>query len=527
MTRPANLFKAGLLGLVILLCGSTAAWLWPRRPLSIPPVSNVQFLVAKPVAVAPGVYLLGQMSPAAAYLVQTSEGLVLIDSGMEANASDVTDQIAMLGLDSTQIRAILLTHVHVDHSLGAQHLRSLTNAKVYAGRADCEPLRRGEPREAFLSTFYLPQVKTHATTVDEELVGAEIIEFGETRFRAIAAPGHTPGSVCYLLERPDLRALFAGDVIQHLSTDTEGALGTYAAFLPPLYRGNAADYLATLRRLRALPVPDLVLPGHPRSDPSPQNPRLSEERWHVLLDQGIAEMEKLCARYEADGANFLDAIPKELLPGLHYLGMFGGSAVYCLATANNVFVFDAPGGPLFETFLSNRFHKLGWDERKLTAALLTSADEEATSGLFGLVERTGCIVVASKAASEVVRSRCPPQTTLLVAEDVEKNGWLDARVIALEGRGLAPTAYEIHWSGKTLLFSGQIPVKVTALTVERLRADVMDSHGGIKAYLKSLARLADVNPKLWLPAVPVNGQNANLYDDDWAQIVAKNKRLFQ
>ena len=51
----------------------------------------------------------------------------------------------------------------------------------------------------------------------------------------------------------------------------EGVLGTYAAYLPPLYRANAQDYLASLRKLRALRAPDLVLPGHPRMDPVPQD----------------------------------------------------------------------------------------------------------------------------------------------------------------------------------------------------------------------------------------------------------------
>jgi hypothetical protein len=35
-----------------------------------------------------------------------------------------------------------------------------------------------------------------------------------------------------------------------------------------------------------------------------------------------------------------------------------------------------------------------------------------------------------------------------------------------------------------------------------------------------------VNPDLWLPAVPIHGQNANLYDQDWAKVVAQNLRMF-
>ena len=51
--------------------------------------------------------------------------------------------------------------------------------------------------------------------------------------QVIATPGHTPGSVCYLLDRGRLRVLFSGDVIIHLGPRT---LGTYTTYLAPRCR---------------------------------------------------------------------------------------------------------------------------------------------------------------------------------------------------------------------------------------------------------------------------------------------------
>lgn len=492
----------------------------PRPAKTLPTLSPV------PGAVAPGVYLLGRTSPAAAYAVDTSDGLVLIDSGLEDSASSITAQLGELGLNADRLRAILLTHVHADHSLGARRLRAVTGAKVYAGRGDCPPLRSGGPREAFFSTFHMPDVATHPTEVDVELAGDETLAFGDARFNAIATPGHTPGSTCYLLERNGLRALFTGDVVQSLNPDTKGVLGTYSAYLPPLYRGNARDYLASLRRLRAIPAPKLILPGHPRMDDFPERPAVPRDQWEALLDRGIGEMERLIAHHDADGANFLDGTPRELLPGLHYLGDHGGSAIYCVTNEKGLFLFDAPGDAGLVGFLAARFQALGWEGRKIAAVLLTSAGGEATGGLAAVVKDAGCKVVAPTAAHDAVRKLVPEGTAIVGEADLEAAGWFDVRMISLMGRGVSPAAYKLRWAGKTVLVSGRIPTKVSNPAAEQLMRDVTGPGRNPREYLIALDRLREVAPDLWLPAVPVHGQNANLYDFDWVEVLESNRGLF-
>jgi glyoxylase-like metal-dependent hydrolase (beta-lactamase superfamily II) len=498
-------------------------WLAPQQDFTPRPATISPLLVSAPVAVAPGVYLLGKTAPAAVYMVETAEGLVLIDSGIESDAAGVIAQIAELGFDVKSLRAILLTHVHADHSLGAAHLRVLTNATVYAGRADCQTLRRGGPREAFFSTYHMPQLAAHATTVDVELTDGETIAFGDARFQVIATPGHTPGSVCYLLDWQGVKTMFTGDVIQHLDRPGPGDLGTYAAHLAPVYGGDAHAYLESLKRLRALPVPDLVLPGHPQMDTRPQSPHLTLERWRALLDVGIAEIEQLVARYQADGANFLDGTPRELLSGLHYLGNLGPHAVYCLSTPKGLFLFDAPGGPALGDLLIEQVKAHGWQDRKLTAVLLTSADDETIAGLGAVVRQTGCKVVVARPGLERIRHECPPETQVLDTANLDKLDGFRVTTVPLDGRGFAPVAYQFVWAGKTVLVSGRIPVKPGGAAL----ADLQRALGGADAraaeYHKALARLADARPDLWLPAVPTHGQNANLYDREWENILLQNR----
>jgi hypothetical protein len=115
---------------------------------------------------------------------------------------------------------------------------------------------------------------------------------------------------------------------------------------------------------------------------------------------------------------------------------------------------------------------------------------------------------------------------VLGAEDLQNPGWFDLQAIPLRGRGLTPVAYRMHWAGKTVLLSGRIPVKLGTPTAEQLLQDVA-GEGSIDKYLDSLDRLAKAKPDLWLPAVPVHGQNANLYDDDWEKVLVQNRHVFQ
>jgi glyoxylase-like metal-dependent hydrolase (beta-lactamase superfamily II) len=488
-------------------------------------------LVPFPVRIKAGVYILGSLEPSAAYAVETPEGVVLVDSGLRSDASLLKSQLASVGLDWRQIRAILLTHAHGDHTGGAERLRAETGAKVYAGEGDAAVIRAGGPHEAIFSAFSLPEGELHPTTIDVALKGDESIAFGDVRFRALATPGHTPGSICYLMERGDLRALFAGDVISMLVGEEKShvriwkPLGTYSAYLPPRYRGDAKAYLASLRKLRALPLPDLVLPGHPRGDPTPQEPRLSLERWESILDQGITEMARLVARYEADGADFLDGEPKLLLPGLFYLGDFEGEAVYGFFASSKFFLAASPGGPGLLSFVKNRLHQLGQKPAEPAAVLLTSCEAAGAAGLKDLVEGCHPEVVVSRAGLEKVREWCPPGTVILSAEGLPARGWFEVKPMALHGRGTAPMAYRVRWAGKTVLFSGRIPINGKPLSEASLFSDISKSKETTLDYLFSIYRIVDPKPDVWLPAVSVDGQNANLYDNEWQDILAYNYRV--
>lgn len=482
---------------------------------------DVPLLDGTTITVVPGIHLFGYLGPAAAYVVESSEGLILIDSGLESDAQTLKLQMPKLGLDWKKCRAIFLTHVHGDHCGGAEYLRKATGAKVYAGAADAPILRAGGPVEAVFSTFDMPNHTPHPTTVDVALEGDESLVFGDVHIRVLGTPGHTPGSTCYLVERAGLRVLFAGDVIQGLG---ERPLGTYSAYLAPRYRGDAKSYLASLHKLRAMPVPDLLLPGHPNSSSVPQSPHLTQEQWTTLLDEGIDEMQRLVGHYETDGANFLDGHPKQLLPDLYYFGDFQETAVYGFFTSSKFFVVNAPGDGGLSDFLKTRLREFGRQPTVPTAVLLTACGERETAGLKELVKQTGAQVVASPAGVASVKQLCPPDAIVLSSDELPGQDWFPVTPLPLAGRGVAPVAYLVKWKDKDVLFSGNIPAGIDRNLPTELMLEFANARPTAIAYNAALVRLGKVHPDLWLSTAPYHGRNANIYGMEWADLLEKNRR---
>ncbi len=236
-------------------------------------------------------------------------------------------------------------------------------------------------------------------------------------------------------------------------------------------------------------------------------------------------MATLLARHEADGADFLDGEAKQLLPDLYYLGDFQGHAVYGFFASSKFFLVDAPGGPGLLPFLENRLEQLGRKAVKPAAVLLTSCDVASVAGLGDLVQACHPEVIVAALGLHKIKECCPPGTAILSAEKLADRGWFEINTLPLRGRGLAPIAYRVRWAGKTVLFSGRIPIAPQDQNDTALLAEISKSPTAALDYLVSVYRLGDPRPDLWLPAFPVDGQNANLYDKEWQAILNVNYRV--
>ena len=179
-----------------------------------------------------------------AYLVGVGGGrAVVVDPG-----DDAPDILAALRAADSSLAAVLLTHGHLDHISALPALLAAAPAPVRIAAADAAwcftESNAFEPYEPVLSP---------PATLAADLADGTELRFGDASIRVLATPGHSPGSVCFLLEGADGApgTLFAGDTLFAGSigrTDFEG--------------GDDAAMAASLRRLASLPPETRVLPGH-------------------------------------------------------------------------------------------------------------------------------------------------------------------------------------------------------------------------------------------------------------------------
>jgi len=128
------------------------------------------------------------------------------DRAIFIDPADHGQQIHKKMLDNGfKIEAILLTHAHFDHMLGASDLRKASGAKIYALDAE-QPLCESTQLNLSEMTGRACTIKPNAYLKD-----GEETELAGIPFKVIATPGHTAGSCCYYFEEAGF--VVCGDTI--------------------------------------------------------------------------------------------------------------------------------------------------------------------------------------------------------------------------------------------------------------------------------------------------------------------------
>lgn len=175
------------------------------------------------------------------YLVacpKTSEAAVIDPAGEE-------DKLwALVQTEALRVKYILNTHGHADHVLGNHKLKNLLNVPVCMHEADDTFFNDPVVREKSSRELGLAP----ADPADIRLEDGDILEVGTLEIKVIHTPGHTPGSVCFLVGGN----LFSGDTL------FVGAAGR-----TDLIGGSLDTLIESIeKRLIVLPKQTIIWPGH-------------------------------------------------------------------------------------------------------------------------------------------------------------------------------------------------------------------------------------------------------------------------
>jgi len=181
------------------------------------------------------------------WAVKTSEGIILIDSGMNYSAKElITDGLKKLGEDPAQIKYLILTHAHSDRYWGAKYVQDTYKARLIVSEADWHGIEISpDPTE-------LKPRKDMVATDGMKLT------LGDTTLTIYLTPGHTPGTISVLVPLKDGNQQHTGAVWGGISPNLyghgvrngptfEAVLRTWSAsaarFMDVLNKSGADTYL--------------------------------------------------------------------------------------------------------------------------------------------------------------------------------------------------------------------------------------------------------------------------------------------
>ncbi len=203
--------------------------------------------------IAPGVHIVPGTRLSRIYLIEDKDALTLIDAGLPGSARRVFEYIERIGRRREELARILMTHNHPDHAGGAPKICADGKTHVSAHPHDA-PARRGVGHSlAYMGVFNaldLPLPFLRRVSVSRLIGDGDVIPVAGG-MRVIHTPGHTPGSVCFLLQEQSL--LFSGDTIFSDGRRVSRSI--------PFPGSDAARYKQSLERLAGMRF-DILCGGH-------------------------------------------------------------------------------------------------------------------------------------------------------------------------------------------------------------------------------------------------------------------------
>jgi metallo-beta-lactamase class B len=200
-------------------------------------------LRVEPFKIFDNVYYVG-MKHVSAFLVTTSDGLVLLDATFPTTAELTLDNVRKLGFKPENIEYILISHSHADHYGGAGRIKELTGAHIVMSLEDWQSVEQQQAAGG-------QGGRGAGIALKRDIVKGEgdTLNAGDTEFKFYLTPGHTVGALSV-----EFKVFDRGKAYRALSP---GGLGMQ--FGPE----GTAPFIASMEHLVALGPWDVLLANHP------------------------------------------------------------------------------------------------------------------------------------------------------------------------------------------------------------------------------------------------------------------------
>ena len=205
-----------------------------------------------PVHIIGGIYYIGSTT-VSSFVINTGEGLVLVDAGTPMMFDAIKHNIESLGFQLSDIKYIISSHAHWDHVGGLANMQKQTAAKVVALGLDAESSASGKDTSAvsFLGLNWDP------VPIDRVIKDRDSFTLGDVTIHAYDTPGHTKGCTTWTTTiregEKDYKVAFLGGTSVNAGVKLLNN---------PLYPNIAEDYKKTFAVLASL-SPDVYLAQHP------------------------------------------------------------------------------------------------------------------------------------------------------------------------------------------------------------------------------------------------------------------------
>lgn len=241
----------------------------------------------EPFRMAPHVYSVSGNIDWSDYLIDTGEGLILIDTSMNPLLYLLIDSIHRVGFDPRDIRWIFISHAHIDHDGGARQIREMSGAEIYFPPSDVEykKTHAGGMKDQPWQPPY---------TVDHLYDFSKPMTMGRITMHFRECPGHTPGVTSFFFEDTDETTGKTYKVAMHGGAGVSGKPGDANNDLRKIF-------IRDCHELAELPI-DIVLPSHPNQnnglawvpeDKMDYTPWIDQNAWRDLMLERAAAAEKI------------------------------------------------------------------------------------------------------------------------------------------------------------------------------------------------------------------------------------------